>query len=185
MALKPTHSATPVWFLATLLVLRQLPAVVCQANQTAASEPTSKLDDWIALNMKQYEEASKHTQIANVLLAGLSSAPSKIIKVRQDGSGDFETVNDAVKSIPSGNTERVIIYIGGGTYREQVKVDRSRPFVTFYGEPDKMPKITYDGTAKKLGTFNSATVIVESTNFVAVNIVFEVRLCFFFLLKRK
>ncbi|XP_041006933.1 putative pectinesterase 63 [Juglans microcarpa x Juglans regia] len=173
MALKLALLAAPVWFLATLLVLRLLPTVVCHANQTVASEPTSKLDAWIALNTKQYQEASKHKPFENALLAGLSSAPTKIIKVKADGSGDFKTINDAVKSIPSGNTDRVIISIAGGRYREKILVDRSKPFVTFYGQPGNMPTITYDGTAKKYGTFNSATVVVESDNFMAVNIVFE------------
>jgi len=173
MALKPALLAAPVWFQATLLVLRLLPTVVCLANRTVASEPTSKLDAWIALNMKQYEKASKSRAFDNILLAGLSSTPMKIIKVKADGSGDFETINDAVKSIPSGNTDRVIISIGGGTYKEKVLVDRTKPFVTFYGQPDDMPTISYDGTAKKYGTFNSATVVVESDNFMAVNIIFE------------
>ncbi|KAF5458614.1 hypothetical protein F2P56_022633, partial [Juglans regia] len=120
----------------------------------------------------EYEEASKHTLFNNALIASLSKAPMKIIKVRKDGAGDFKTVTDAVESIPSGNTDRVIIYIAGGNYKEKVVVDRSKPFVTFYGKPGNMPTITYDGTAKKYGTWESATVAIESDNFMAVNIIF-------------
>ncbi|XP_041009413.1 putative pectinesterase 63 [Juglans microcarpa x Juglans regia] len=172
MALKLRNLATQLLFLATLLVLQLVPTALCHANQTVASDPESNLDAWIALNMKEYEEASKHTLFNNALIASLSKASRKIIKVRKDGAGDFKTVTDAVESIPSGNTDRVIIYIAGGTYKEKVVVDRSKPFVTFYGQPGNMPTITYDGTAKKYGTWKSATVAIESDNFMAVNIIF-------------
>ncbi|KAI9174841.1 hypothetical protein LWI28_023528 [Acer negundo] len=35
----------------------------------------------------------------------------QVITVRQDGKGDFKKTNDAIKSIPLGNTRRVIIWI--------------------------------------------------------------------------
>ncbi|XP_018814908.1 putative pectinesterase 63 isoform X1 [Juglans regia] len=173
MALKLRHLVTLVPFLATLLVLQLVPTTLCDANQTVATNSGSNLDAWIAINKKEYDEASKHILSDNSLIASLSKAPMKIIKVRKDGAGDFKTVTDAVESIPSGNTDRVLIYIAGGEYREKVVVDRSRPFVTFYGQPGKMPTITYDGTAKKYGTWKSATVAIESDNFMAVNIIFQ------------
>ncbi|PIA27564.1 hypothetical protein AQUCO_07600020v1 [Aquilegia coerulea] len=95
----------------------------------------------------------------------------KIIKVRQDGSGDFKTVTDAVNSVAVGNKVRTILSIGPGVYKEKIKVDRSKPFITFYGQ--NMPKLTFDGTALKDGTFDSASVIVESDYFMAANIIFE------------
>lgn len=103
-----------------------------------------------------------------------AEAVKRIITVRQDGTGEFTTVTDAVESIPSGNSRRTIIKICPGIYREKVLVDRSRPFVTFMGDPLAMPIITFDGTAAKFGTWNSATVAVESHFFMAVNMVFEV-----------
>ena len=71
-----------------------------------------------------------------------------------------------------------------GEYRENVTVDRSKPFVTFYGERngtdndndrDIMPIITYDATALRYGTVDSATVAVDADYFVAVNVAFVVR----------
>ncbi|KAB1203193.1 Pectinesterase PPME1 [Morella rubra] len=170
MALKLTHLVAPASFLATFLVLHVVPMVVCLENSTSLDSP--ELDAWIAQNMKEYEEASRRTVYDNSLLMALSSVKQQIISVRKDGRGNFKTVTDAVKSIPSGNTERVIIRIGGGEYREKVTIDRSRPLVTLYGEPSDMPVIMYAGTAKKYGTWNSATVAVESAYFMAVNIVF-------------
>ncbi|KAF5204510.1 Pectinesterase [Thalictrum thalictroides] len=96
----------------------------------------------------------------------------KIIKVRQDGGGDFKTVTEAVNSVPAGNKVRTILSIGPGVYKEKIKVDRSKPFITFYGEG--MPKLTFDGTALKYkGSVYSASVIVESDYFMAANIIFE------------
>ncbi|KAB1209457.1 Pectinesterase PPME1 [Morella rubra] len=170
MALKLTRLVAPASFIAAILVLHVVPTIVCLANSTL--QDSSKLDAWIAQNMKEYDEASRRTVSDNALLMALSSIKEKIIRVSKDGSGDFQTVTDAVNSIPSGNTERVIIWIGGGEYKEKVIIDKSRPFVTLYGEPDNMPIISYADTAKKYGTWNSATVAVMSANFMAVNIVF-------------
>ncbi|QCD80193.1 putative pectinesterase 63 [Vigna unguiculata] len=101
----------------------------------------------------------------------------RIVRVRRDGAGDFRTVTEAVNSIPSGNKRRVVVWIGIGEYREKVTVDRTKPFVTFYGERNEsdshtMPIITYHATALRYGTVDSATVAVESDYFVAVNVAF-------------
>ncbi|KAL5572299.1 hypothetical protein UlMin_021896 [Ulmus minor] len=123
----------------------------------------SKLDAWIAHNIKNYlnSEANKSGNFSLDTQLTAAEGAVKIIKVTKDGGGDFKTVTDAVKSIPSGNTGRVII-----------TVDRSKPFVTFYGSENDMPTLTFDGTASKYGTVYSATVAVESDYFVAVNINF-------------
>ncbi|KAM2621491.1 hypothetical protein TB2_026235 [Malus domestica] len=133
----------------------------------------SQLDSWIAHNMKDYANR-KATQATLRFDAQLLSAEEivRIITVRKDGTGQFRTVTDAVNSIPSGNTRRVVVFIGGGVYTEKVLVDASKPFVTFYGDQNDVPSITFDGTALKYGTWNSSTVAVESDYFVAVNIAF-------------
>ncbi|XP_021857463.1 pectinesterase 1-like [Spinacia oleracea] len=96
----------------------------------------------------------------------------EIIEVRQDGTGKFKTISDAVKHVKIGNTKRVIIKIGPGEYREKVKVDRFKAYVTFYGtDPKNMPTITFSGTASEYGTVDSATLIVMSDYFVATNII--------------
>ncbi|KAK7265483.1 hypothetical protein RJT34_33103 [Clitoria ternatea] len=96
----------------------------------------------------------------------------KIVRVVKDGTGDFRTVTDAVNSIPSGNKRRVVVWIGMGEYREKITLDASKPFVTFYGETNHMPIITYDATAFKYGTVDSATVAVDADYFIAVNVAF-------------
>ncbi|KAL2978003.1 hypothetical protein AAZX31_13G096300 [Glycine max] len=123
-----------------------------------------------------------HLVSATTTSSSLDVGAVRVVRVRRDGAGDFRTVTDAVNSIPSGNKRRVVVWIGRGVYREKITVDRSKPFVTFYGERngndndndsrDIMPIITYDATALRYGTVDSATVAVDADYFVAVNVAF-------------
>lgn len=131
--------------------------------------------------MKEYDERkaermSQSDAPGTHFDSGLAVAEdaARIIRVKKDGTGDFRTVTDAVKSIPSGNRRRVVVWISGGEYREKILVDVTKPYVTFYGDKIDVPLITYDGTASKYGTWNSATVAVEADYFMAVNIAFVV-----------
>ncbi|KAL6331004.1 hypothetical protein AAG906_009432 [Vitis piasezkii] len=163
----------------TLLLASQfmifIPAVVSDKTKHIPSD-TSKLDAWIATNIREYRqriwESKKglHSSLDPILVA--AEAEVNVIKVRKDGTGDFKTITDALNSIPKGNLKRTVIWIGGGEYWEKITIDRSKPFITLYGSTADMPSITYDGTAFKYGTVDSATVAVESDYFMAVNIAF-------------
>ncbi|XP_027361983.1 putative pectinesterase 63 [Abrus precatorius] len=125
-----------------------------------------QLDKWFNDNVTPL--GKRKATLDSALLTAEEGA--KVVKVMQDGSGQFKTITDAINSIPSGNTKRVIVYIGAGNYHEKIKIDRTKPFVTFYGVPKNMPNLTYGGTAQQYGTVDSATLIVESDYFVAANI---------------
>ncbi|PHU18091.1 hypothetical protein BC332_13786 [Capsicum chinense] len=128
----------------------------------------SQLNSWFEANVKPLD-ARKDTLDPALIAA---EANKTIVKVRTDGSGDFKTLKEAINSIPAGNTRRVIIWIGGGNYTEKVTIERTKPFITLYGDPKNVPNIIFHGTAKEYNTVNSATVIVESEYFSAVNINF-------------
>ncbi|PHT48555.1 hypothetical protein CQW23_12763 [Capsicum baccatum] len=128
----------------------------------------SQLNSWFEANVKPLD-ARKDTLDPALIAA---EANKTIIKVRTDGSGNFKTLTEAINSIPTGNTRRVIIWIGGGNYTEKVTIERTKPFITLYGDPKNVPNIIFHGTAKEYNTVNSATVIVESEYFSAVNINF-------------
>ncbi|KAL5728520.1 pectinesterase [Ranunculus cassubicifolius] len=114
-----------------------------------------------------------HIQSLDPALEAAQKAP-KIIKVSADGTGQFKTVTEALATVPMKNTVRTIIQIAPGTYKEKIQIDREKPFITLYGtDPTNLAKITFDGTALKYGTLQSATVGVDSDYFMAVNIVFE------------
>ncbi|CAA7401192.1 unnamed protein product [Spirodela intermedia] len=128
---------------------------------------STTLDGWISDTMEEFDRLTAATAagVSDTLDARLQLAESKrlIITVRQDGTGDFRTVTEAVGSVPEGNGRRTIIKIGPGVY----------PYVTFYGDPQSMPTIVFNGTAALYGTWNSATVAVESHYFIACHIIFQ------------
>ncbi|XP_022728870.1 putative pectinesterase 63 [Durio zibethinus] len=162
--------------LPTLLALQS--TVIPHANEPASLPVAPTLESWIARNMKEHQE--RKANIANgfnrtvldQLLVKADDGSVKVIKVKKNGSGDFDTVTAAVDSIPLENMKRLVVWIGGGEYFEKITINRTKNFVTFYGDPMDMPKIVFNGTAADFGTVNSATVAVESDYFMAVNIAF-------------
>lgn len=98
-----------------------------------------------------------------------------MITVAKDGTGDFTSVNEAIKSIPDGNET---IFIKNGIYRERVEITVDN--ITLIGENNKETVITEgfyalmpmpDGSRR--GTFRSYTFLVHADNFSAYNITFE------------
>jgi pectinesterase len=134
----------------------------------------SSLNKWFQDNVRPL--ANRKGTIDPALMA--AEAKPRTIKVRKDGSGEFKTLKDAINSIPTGNKERVIVHIGPGEYIEKLKIERSKPFVTFLGSPSNKPTLSFDGTAKEYGTVYSATLEAEADYFVAANIIFKVCTCF-------
>ncbi|KAI4305788.1 hypothetical protein L6164_029131 [Bauhinia variegata] len=120
----------------------------------------SQLEAWFHQKVKPCTERKGIIDHA-LLIAELNK---RVIKVMKDGSGDCKTISDAIKMIPAGNTKRVIVHIGPGVYNEQVRIEKTKPFVTLFGLPSSMPNLTYTG---------GATVVVESEYFVASNIIFS------------
>lgn len=189
MAQEMKQSAILATLLTNFLFFSQLfPIAVCESRLILSNE--SKLNKWLDYNIDKFKEGEgklnqtgyKLNQVESNLDGALAAAEAgvKVITVRKDGKGNFRTVTDAINSIPMPNANRVVIKIGGGSYWEKITIDRSKQFITFYGDPNDMPKICFDGTAAQYGTVYSATVAVESDYFVAVNIEFVVRTFSFF-----
>ncbi|KAJ0233831.1 pectinesterase 48 [Hirschfeldia incana] len=99
-----------------------------------------------------------------------AEASPRTINVNPKG-GEFKTLTDALKSIPTKNTKRVIIKMAPGEYKEKVTIDKKKPFITLMGDPKAMPVLTFDGTAAQYGTVNSASLIILSDYFIAENII--------------
>ncbi|KAH0908472.1 hypothetical protein HID58_031793 [Brassica napus] len=111
-------------------------------------------------------------------------ATSRTVTVAQDGSGDYCSVQEAVDSVPLGNTCRTVICLSPGIYRQPVYVAKKKNFITFTGMSPETTVLTWNNTASKnehhqearvigKGTFASGTVIVEGDDFIAENITFE------------
>ncbi|KAK8934900.1 Pectinesterase PPME1 [Platanthera zijinensis] len=177
MAGAPPNSGSPAIFLIIVLL-----SVVHAATAHYSSGSTSssvELEQWISDSLDDFH--FRAGEIAGGVNVGLDTKlyyaekRRRVITVRQDGNGDFSTISGAIASVPENNRRRVVIRIGPGIYREKVKIEQTKPFITFSGGNRRhaMPVITYDGTAAMNGTFNSGTVIVESNYFIASNIIFE------------
>lgn len=98
--------------------------------------------------------------------------------VAKDGSGDFCNLQEAIDSIPSGNTERITIHIKKGVYKQKVIINK--PLITLIGEIAFETILTFDDSANKLfpngdkyGTFNSYSTFIGGDDFIAENITFE------------
>lgn len=104
-----------------------------------------------------------------------------MIKVAQDGSGDFRTITEALEALqqqaPANEPEHTI-FIAPGIYKERLEI--KTPYVTLLGEDPQNTVITYDLCAKmpmedggKRGTFRSYSVFIDTHDFTAKNITFE------------
>jgi pectinesterase len=94
--------------------------------------------------------------------------------VAADGSGDTTSVQQAIDRVPEFNAHRFVIHIKPGTYKEQLKISQTRPFITFEGEDSLKTLVTYNLSAKTSGdTRNSYTAYIGGSDFRAENITFE------------
>jgi PelA/Pel-15E family pectate lyase len=102
------------------------------------------------------------------------SAHAKTIVVAADGSGDFKTVQQAIDRVPENNTQRVVIQIKPGVYREQVRVSAGKRFVTFRGEDARKTLLTFRLSAQEAGNTRLAfSTFIGADEFRAENITFE------------
>ncbi|GAA0152188.1 hypothetical protein Leryth_000650 [Lithospermum erythrorhizon] len=87
--------------------------------------------------------------------------------VALDGSGQFNSINDAIGSIPPKNTERFVIYVKAGIYNEVVLIKKI-PNVFIFGDGQGKTIISGDLSValKGVKTSNSATVAVDSDGFM-------------------
>ncbi|XP_045807752.1 probable pectinesterase 53 isoform X2 [Trifolium pratense] len=173
----------PRTYFQLLLFLLSLLYLSCRSNME------SDFENWISWNMKSYQKKSiMEKKYRNVSAIGqgldlkLRQAESKKISltVSQNGAADFKSITEAINSIPPYNTRRVILLIAPGVYREKIVIPKTLPFITFLGDSRDRPTITGNDTASVAGndgallrTFNSATVAVNASYFVAINIKFE------------
>ncbi|CAI9768950.1 unnamed protein product [Fraxinus pennsylvanica] len=108
----------------------------------------------------------------------LLSSKSKEIKpdlvVAKDGSGKYQTINEALKDIPKNGNETFVLYIKEGVYEEKVQFNSSMTHLFVIGDGPTKTKITghlnfIDGT----NTYQTATVAVQADNFMAKDVGFE------------
>nr|GLL31973.1 pectinesterase-like [Ipomoea trifida] len=110
----------------------------------------------------------------------LLTAPPSSIKpdmvVSKDGSGKFNSINAALATIPPKSNRTVIILIKAGVYSEYVVVPRKVNNVVFMGEgPGKTVITGNKNFIDGVGTYKTATVVVEGEGFVCRDLTIENR----------
>ncbi|OIV95013.1 hypothetical protein TanjilG_22210 [Lupinus angustifolius] len=96
------------------------------------------------------------------------------VVVAKDGSGEYETVAEAVASVPDKSKTRYVIYVKNGTYNENVEISSKKKNVMLIGDGMNATIITgslnnVDGTT----TFRSATLAAVGDGFIAQDIWFQ------------
>ncbi|KFK32509.1 hypothetical protein AALP_AA6G251800 [Arabis alpina] len=94
--------------------------------------------------------------------------------VAKDGSGNFTTINDALKAMPEKYEGRYIIYVKQGVYDEYVTVDKKKANVTMVGDGSQKTIVTGNKShAKKIRTFLTATFVAQGEGFMAQSMGFR------------
>jgi pectinesterase len=94
------------------------------------------------------------------------------IVVSQDGTGDYQTIQEAVNAVPDDNSERKVIFIKNGTYYEKVVIPVKKTNITMIGEHMDSTVLVYDDSPAKgaaFWTMNTATIRVDADDFWAMN----------------
>lgn len=130
------------------------------------SDPQMVLDQYPSWK-KTYDSSAKN-----------QSKTAYDIVVAQDGSGDYESIVEAIKNTKAFPYERITIFIKNGIYKEKVKIHEWNSNLFLIGESKENTIITYDDYFNKVGlgrnsTFYTYTLLVEANNVVLKNLTIE------------
>ncbi|XP_050386822.1 pectinesterase-like [Argentina anserina] len=90
------------------------------------------------------------------------------VVVAQDGSGQFRTINEALRAYPKGNQGRFVIYVKKGVYKETVIINKTMINIYMYGDGPRATIVTgnkgEETTGDKIST--SGTFQVYASGFI-------------------
>ncbi|KAK9161849.1 hypothetical protein Syun_008190 [Stephania yunnanensis] len=98
--------------------------------------------------------------------AGQRVTPNVVVAL--DGSGQYKSINAALKAYPKNHKGRFVIYVKAGVYRENVLIEKDLPNIFMYGDGPRKSIIT--GKRSNTGgypTFQTATFAVVAPGFIA------------------
>lgn len=100
--------------------------------------------------------------------------------VAKDGSGHFETVQEAIDAVPSFRKNVTTIFVKNGVYKEKIVLAEPKQHIKIIGEDKWKTILTYDDFAQKknvfgeeIGTSGSSSFYCLGEGFMAENITFE------------
>lgn len=115
-----------------------------------------------------------------MMICMVSFAQEYNYTVAKDGSGDFNTVQEAIDAVPHLRKERTLIAIKNGIYKEKLMLPSTKTNISFIGENISKTVLTYDDYASKknvfgenIGTSGSSSFFIYGDGFTASNITFE------------
>ncbi|XP_054824712.1 probable pectinesterase/pectinesterase inhibitor 7 [Prosopis cineraria] len=120
-----------------------------------------------------YQSVSQRKMLQTATVGGDVVVVNDIVTVRQDGTGNFTTINDAIAAAPnksSSTSGYFLIYVSAGVYEEYVTIDKKKTYLMMVG--DGINKTIITGNRSVVDgwtTFNSATFAVAGKGFVGVN----------------
>lgn len=117
-----------------------------------------------------------------------SSAPVFPVEliVSKDGTGNYQTIQEAINSTRDLNSNRVVIHIKNGNYHEKLIVPTWKTNISLIGESKEGTVISYDDFSgknvpngkdqyarDKFGTFTSYTVLIQGNDCIVENLTIE------------
>ncbi|KAK6152996.1 hypothetical protein DH2020_012635 [Rehmannia glutinosa] len=136
----------------------------------------SKIGDHLgSTTITSFDSISK-LQKSNWPPSWLSSEDTKFLDnlipdvvVAADGSGNYTTINEAIKVAPLNSITRFVIYVKKGIYFENVRVDQTKWNIMMFG--DGMNETIVSGNLNTssgvLATIMTATFVVHGNGFIA------------------
>ena len=73
-----------------------------------------------------------------------------VYTVSQNGTGDFQTVQEAIDAVPLGNSRRTVIRVSPGIYKQPVYVPKTKNFITLAGLCREDTVLTWNNTSAKI-----------------------------------
>ena len=102
------------------------------------------------------------------------------VTVAKDGSGDYQSIQQALHAIPRNNQKQVTIFIKKGVYKEKLFLDSTKSNLILAGEDPFNTILSYDDHSGKIAangdtlhTFNSYSFLLEANNVKAINLSIE------------
>lgn len=117
------------------------------------------------------------------LFATVLPAATSLYVDSTGANGAYTTVQAAINAASAGtSSNRTIIYIAPGTYKEKIAVSSAKKYLCFIGQTTDATKViltynqnatTSNGSGGTVGTSGSASTTINASDFIAKNITFQ------------